>query len=198
MWVPAVLGAVVGLAAGCGAQPSPAPASSVAVVPSGCVPTVGAVQWSGVEDAPVLEHVTLFAGRADGTGTELLAKPVAASVAGLDAPTAWVPLLATDLGNKLDRKVSTTRPSSSYGTSFPGVSDLDPSIPETVVYQGVRRVSAAFSVDCRPAVGGVFTAWTEEVSGGVMCGASEAPTDPYAQAARGYCPRTPAPGVSAG
>jgi hypothetical protein len=193
--VPAVLSVVVVLAAGCGAPSSPSAGSSVAAVPSGCVPSASAVRWSGIEEAPTLEHVSLFSGRTSADGKEVLALPVIASVTGVEAPASWVPILAAGLGERLGRKVNTSRPSSSYETSFVNAGDVDPTIPEKVAYQGVHRVSATFSVDCGAAVGGVFTAWTEIKSGGLLCGGVGEPTDPYAQAARRYCPRTPGPSL---
>lgn len=175
-----------------GAVSSPPGSPAVASVPPGCDPARVAVRWSDIAQEPVLEHVALFTAGA-GDGKEVLAAPVTAAVTGVAAPASWLPILASGLGNEMGTRVNTTRPSDSYGTGFGTDGGVDPTIPERVAYQGSRRVSAAFSVSCTPAVRGTLVAWTETASGGLMCGGLAEPTDPYARAARRYCPRTPPP-----
>ncbi|GIF45390.1 hypothetical protein [Actinoplanes xinjiangensis] len=189
--------AVVGIAAvlvgGCSGPPSPSRTSPGVNVPSGCGPSPDAIGWSDIKESPRLERVILVDGRSGDGRRELLDTPVIASVSGIEAPASWLPLLAAGLGKRLGTQVSSTRPSSSYGLMPVDGGDVDTSIPEKVIYQGVREVSAAFSLTCAPGVSGVFTAWTETVSSGVMCGSRRPSADAYAQMARSYCPQVPDP-----
>lgn len=183
-----MLAFLVALPAGC-ARPTP----SVAGVPAGCDPGRSAVEWSGMVQEPVLEHVSLFAGHVPGEGRSLLDSPVTAAITGLAAPDTWLPILAGRLASETSTDVQTVRPSTAYGMDFGFSGEVNPDITESIVYQGVHRISATFTVDCEPKVSGTFTAWTETKTGGVMCGDRIPPEDLYGQAARRYCPRTPHP-----
>lgn len=189
-WTLALLAA---LPTGCSRPPavSPPPIRPTSSVPPGCDPGSARVQWSGIAHEPVLEHAALFTAEATGEGTVVLDAPVTAAVTGVTAPDTWLRLLATDLESEIGVGVRTTRPSSSYGMGFGSWGEVDPDIAESVSYMGVRRVSAAFTVECTPTVGGILTAWTETKAGGLMCGDLTPSPDPYEQAARRYCPRTP-------
>ncbi|WP_157441149.1 hypothetical protein [Actinoplanes awajinensis] len=183
-----------GVPGGCAreaAVSSPPPGRAVGSVAPGCDPAQVGVVWSGITHETVLEHVSLFTTDAVGRGTEIVDAPVTAAVTGVAVPEGWVRLLATDLGAEIGGEVHTIRASRSYEMGLGSWGEVDPGISESIAYAGVRRVSAGFTVACAPAVSGTLTAWTETKAGGLMCGDVAPPDDPFTQAARQYCPRTP-------
>jgi hypothetical protein len=191
--VPLMLAVLATISTGC-ARPaaisSPPSIHPVSSVPPSCDATRAGVQWSAIVHESVLEHVFLFTADTPGQGTEVLNAPVTAAITGVTTPDTWLRLLATDLGGDIGVRVHTTDPSSSYPMGVGSWGETDPGISESIVYQGVRRVTAVFTVECAPAVSGALTAWTETKAGALMCGALAPPPDPYVQAARQYCPRT--------
>ncbi|BEL05535.1 hypothetical protein Q0Z83_037260 [Actinoplanes sichuanensis] len=179
---------LLALPAGC-ARPAAGPAG----VPSGCDPEKSTVGWSDIAREPVLEHVSLFTGDVLGEGRAVLDAPVIAAVTGLDVPDTWLRILAAKLADDTNTDIQIVRPSEPYEMGFGTWGAADSDITESIVYSGVGRISATFTIACSPAVSGTFTAWTETKTGGLMCGDRTPPNDPYQQAARKHCPRTPQP-----
>ena len=192
--VSSALVSLAALLAGCAgpsAAAAPSPVLSSGGVPAGCEPAVTGIQWSGITREPVLESVFLFTGEVPDAGRQVLDEPVIAAVGGAAVPDAWLLVLAAGLGKEIGANVETVRPvPSETGRSGTWVIH-DPGIPETVAYEGVRRVSATFAVGCTPAVTGALTAWTETTFGTVSCGTPAPPADGFEEAALRYCPRTP-------
>jgi hypothetical protein len=187
-----MLAFLLALPAGCAR-----PTAEVVGVPAGCDPEKSPVEWSGIVQEPVLEHVSLFAGDVLGEGRVVLDAPVTAAVTGVAAPETWLRILATELENVTGADIQIVRSSSSYEMGIGSWGAANSDIPESLAYMGVRRISAGFTVACTPAVSGTFTAWTETTASALMCGDQMPPEDLYGQAARKYCPRTPQPLPSA-
>ncbi|TWG12911.1 hypothetical protein FHX34_105779 [Actinoplanes teichomyceticus] len=177
-------------AAGCAA----AGTAGAAAVPAGCDPSGATVHWSTPVRQPRLTRVDLFASDAGGTGTVVLDEPITASVAGVTAPDGWVAALAASLSTATGSTVRTgpvRLPDGGY--SMLGGAQDDPSIPESLLYQGVETITADFTVDCAPPVTGTFTSWTTTGLGTVACAQADEPAEPLGRLARRHCPRTPAP-----
>ncbi|GGQ62845.1 hypothetical protein [Couchioplanes azureus] len=180
--------------AGCAGPDAPAPARTV---PPGCDAAASRVEWSGYTKQPKLTSVRLYRGAAvtADPGTPVLEEPYVSAITGPTAPADWLARLATSLaaetGDEIHTEPAVLEDGVRWGSS--GVLD-DPSIEETLHYEGVQAVSAAFTVHCAPPVQGALTAWTTFSYGGVTCGQLEPPADELGRLARSYCPRTPVPG----
>jgi hypothetical protein len=190
------------LLAGCGDQVAPFSepghsASAAVAPPSDCQIAGRSVQWSGYMSQPVLTHVTVHRVSQAGSsapGKTVLDTTFTPSVNGLSVPEAWLPALAKSLaahtGDRIHSEAAILD-EEGYGLSNGG--PADPRILDRIFYQGVRRVSAKFSVECGSRLQGTFEAWTAKASGGLSCAQLNAPVEPFQRLARAYCPETPEP-----
>ncbi|MEU8242674.1 hypothetical protein AB0C07_30840 [Actinoplanes missouriensis] len=178
---------------------TPGDGEGTPAVPAGC--TTAGVRWSEPSFASRLTRVAVFGERAtvSPTGQPVLTDPFTTSITRLTAPDDWTTALAASLGAVSGRTLRSGPAVAEDGgyALLTGRQD-DPTIPETLLYEGVETVTADFTVDCGGTpVSGTFTAWTDLTVGGVTCGGVDEPAEELGKRARAHCPRTPAPGSSA-
>jgi hypothetical protein len=201
-WQVATLVAVLTAVGGCAARgPTPESSGSPTVdardwptVPADCDPSDARVAWSDLSEVPTLTIVSLLDSPRD--GRQVLSTSVTPTIEGVRTPATWLPVLARSLRPAV-QVVPWAPDSSALGGAV--VSEADSAITESVYYSGVTRISAVFTVDCRPAVQGRLTSWIDSRTGMFWCGETEEPGDALKELARRYCPRTPgAPSSGAG
>ncbi|MEV6597573.1 hypothetical protein AB0M36_11985 [Actinoplanes sp. NPDC051346] len=192
--LPALAALVVLGPLSCG-KPDSGRSSAPATVPPGCDLSGARVEWSGHTTQPTLTRVYLDSGKGvSETSTVVLDEPFTPAVTGVAAPADWLPRLARSLSAETGDEIHVESPVQKDGRiGFGGQVD-DPTIRETLSYQGVQAVSADFSVSCEQPVRGTLTAWTSMSVGGVTCSQIEPPAEELGRLARRYCPRTPTPG----
>ena len=156
-------------------------------VPPGCELPGAAVTWSDVVEEEVLTSVTIFDGPVGADGTAVVKTLFRPSITGIKTPDGWMSALAASLGDDTGKTVYDT-PEKPLAIS--GV-NLDPTVRQNVLYQGVHKIGASFHVACDPAVRGRFTSWTGSTAGGVVCGSAEPPRDAFGKLAGDYCGRKP-------
>jgi hypothetical protein len=162
-------------------------------VPAGCEPAADRVTWSAARTTPTLVEAALYGAgdlAAGASGTALLKEPFTPSITGVTAPDSWLTALGSLLGHHTGEPVHTTAPSAE-GQSFGVFSGAEGG--QLVLYTGIARVSADFTVRCDPPVHGALNAWTKTVAGGVSCQNPRAvELDVFGHQASKLCPKLPA------
>ena len=174
--------------------PSPSPGPSM-TPPADCDISRARITWSGVAKEPTLTNVVISTGVAEAGETRVLVDTaVVPSIDGVVVTGSWVRVLTKSLSAETGEKLHTDpgRPSMENEKFLIG-GPYDADITEMIIFAGVNRVEAAFTVSCSTSVHGTLVSWASEVFGGVPCAEWREPADPFARLARRYCPKTPSP-----
>ncbi|GAB1694341.1 hypothetical protein KRM28CT15_61440 [Krasilnikovia sp. M28-CT-15] len=167
---------------------SPAPTP----VPAGCQLSGTPITWGPRQTTPILTDATLVRQEeliGSSAGRKLLDQPFTPTITGVAAPASWLTDLAKSLKTATGQAVHTTSPSPDsqrFGVSSGGDAGQQVHI---IIYSGVDRVSAGFTVQCDPLVEGTFVGWSSAVVGGVACQYQpDLAYDAFARLALKYCP----------